>query len=285
MNPSLSPPPKQAASPAVPFFTMDQVTAGYGHRNVLENLSLTLEKGTLTALLGANGCGKTTLLKTICGHVPHTGTCRLEGHVLEQMNARSLARHISYIPQRSGVTIPLPVLDVVLMGFHSVLGLLEQPSRLQRQIALNALSQTGLAGMECRDYLTLSEGQKQLCILARTLVEDTQLLLLDEPDSALDFQHRFQILNTLRTLTANHNKAGLLCLHDPALALEFCDQILLMKDGRCTASLHPAQDSTDTMQQAFTEVFGPVYLTRLKDPHGRQRLVALSDFCPGDNAR
>ena len=284
MNPSLSAPPTHASSD-VPFFTMDQVTAGYGHGNVLNNLSLTLEKGTLTALLGANGSGKTTLLKTICGYVPHKGACRLEGRMLEQMNARSLARRISYIPQRSGVSIPLPVLDVVLMGFHSVLGLLERPSRFQRETALNALAAAGLAGMESQDYLTLSEGQKQLCILARTLVEDTQLLLLDEPDSALDFSHRFQILRTLRTLTTDQAKAGLLCLHDPVLAFEFCDQILLMKDGRCTASLHPAQDSTDTMQRAFTEVFGPVYLTRLKDPHGRQRLAMLSDLCPDTDVR
>lgn len=257
------------------FFTMEQVTVSFGHRAVVQNMSFSLEKGTLTGLLGANGCGKTTLLRAICGHLPHTGICRLEGEVLEQLHTRQLSRRISYIPQRSGITISLPVLEVVLMGYHPILGLLQKPSALQRKAALRALEETGLGGMEDRDYLTLSEGQKQLCILARTLVEDTALLLLDEPDSALDFPNRYQILGKLQKLIKNGSKAGLLCLHDPNLAFAFCDQILLMKEGHCTASLRPAADSLPAMQKALEEIYGPVFLTRCRDPLGKERLVLL----------
>lgn len=262
----------------LPFFTLENVSAGYGHNIVLNHISFSLNQSTLTGLLGANGCGKTTLLRAICGHLPHSGVCRLDGEILENLNSRNLARRLSYIPQKSGVTISLPVLEVVLMGYHPVLGLLERPSRRQREDAAAALREVGLAGMEDRDYLRLSEGQKQLCILARTLVEDTSLLLLDEPDSALDFRHRYAVLRTLRALTVDRGKAGLLCLHDPGLAFEFCDQILLMKDGRCTAALHPSLDSTDVMQKALEEVFGPVSLTKCRSQSGRKRLVMLSEY-------
>lgn len=257
------------------FFTMEQLTVSFGTRHVVQNMSFSLEKNTLTGLLGANGCGKTTLLRAICGHLPHTGVCRLEGEVLEQLHTRQLARRISYIPQRSGISISLPVLEVVLMGYHPVLGLLQNPSAQQKKAALRALEETGLAGMQDRDYLTLSEGQKQLCILARTLVEDTGLLLLDEPDSALDFPHRYQILGNLKKLVRDGGRAGLLCLHDPTLAFAFCDQILLMKEGRCTASLHPGTDSLASMQEALAQIYGPVFLTGCRDPLGRERLVLL----------
>ena len=108
------------------FLSVEKISAGYGGHPILADVSFQLEQGCMMGILGANGCGKTTLLKTICGILPHKGTCLLEQTVLEQLSARRMARLVGYIPQRSGISIDISVLDVVLMGFNPRLGLLER---------------------------------------------------------------------------------------------------------------------------------------------------------------
>ena len=98
------------------FFDVRQLSAGYGKTMVLQDISFSLESGCLMGILGANGCGKTTLMKAICGIVPHEGACRLDGMALETLSARQIAKRLSYIPQRSGISIDMTALDVALMG-------------------------------------------------------------------------------------------------------------------------------------------------------------------------
>ena len=187
-------------APAAESHTCLQVSslsAGYGRSQILKDVSFCAKQGEISGLLGPNGCGKTTLLRALCRQLPFTGSCLLNGRPLEQMTARQLAKQISYIPQRSGIAISIPVIDVVLMGFNPVLSLLAQPSRAQKEKALKALRAVGLESYAGQDYQTLSEGQKQLCILARTIVEDASLLLLDEPESSLDFPHRHRSMELL----------------------------------------------------------------------------------------
>lgn len=260
-----------------PFFTVDNLSTGYGKKRILENICFSLEPGTLTGLLGANGSGKSTLLKALCGQLPYQGDCRFMSISLHTLSVRRLAKIISYIPQRSGISLSLPLMDVVLMGFNPSLKLLERPGTGEKNQARRALAAVGLAGREDEDYLTLSEGQKQLCILARTIVENTSLLLLDEPESSLDFCNRYEMMELLRGLVLHQEKAAFICLHDPGLALDFCDQLLLLKEGRCIASLHPASDSLPQMQDALGEIYGPVSLTCCRDQKGRNRLVLLSE--------
>ena len=179
------------------FFSVQGLCAGYAGRRVLRDVSFTLEPGCLTGVLGANGSGKTTLLKAVGGILPHAGRCTLQGAALEGLSPRRLAAVCGYIPQRSGIGIDISALDVVLMGFNPALGLLERPSAAMRARAAAALAEVGLGGREQENYLHLSEGQKQLCILARTLAAPRRLLLLDEPESALDFHHRYRMLALL----------------------------------------------------------------------------------------
>ena len=168
------------------FFSAQGISAGYGADDIIKDISFSVEAGQLTGILGANGSGKTTLLKAICGILPHSGSCTLKGEGLEELSPKKLARRCSYIPQRSGISIDISALDVVLMGFNPRLGLLEYPSQDMKQQARRALHQVGLAGREEENYQTLSQGQRQLCMLARTLVSQARLLLLDEPESALE---------------------------------------------------------------------------------------------------
>ncbi len=273
--------------------TVKNFSAGYafqkknGSDAVVKNISFSLNNGTLTALIGANGCGKSTLLKGICKLIPSSGNVLLQESAqqnisrqvssadthsdrtllpLHQLTTRQIARLISYIPQRSGITVSLSALDIVLMGFHPYLSLLESPGKRHREKALTALETVGLVDRKDQDFLTLSEGQKQLCILARTLVQDTCLLLFDEPDSALDFSNRQMFLQTIQEIICTRQKTGLLVLHDINLALDYCDQLLLMKDGKIIRTLYPKIDSEKMLSKALSEICGNVEVFR-RDGH------------------
>ena len=259
------------------FFCADSITAGYGKTDILQNLSFCLEKGTMVGVLGANGSGKTTLLKSVCGILPHGGSCTLEETALETLSPRQLARLISYIPQRSGIRIDISALDVVLMGFNPRLGLLEQPTQAMVEHAYTALAQVGLGGREQTNYLHLSEGQKQLCILARTLVSDCKLLLLDEPESALDFRFRHRMLDLLRSWISENQISALVSLHDPLLALNYCDKLLLLSDGTLIGELLPRSHSLPEMEMLLAQVYGPVSLQRCKNHSGKDILVMLKE--------
>lgn len=248
-------------------FIVTDFSAGYGKKQIVSGVSFRLESGTLTALAGANGCGKTTLLKGLCRLTTHRGSSVLSQPGspdirLDSCSSREIARHVSYIAQKSGVHISLPVIEVVLMGFHPFLPLLSSPGRQHRAAARAALETVGLSGCAGQDFLTLSEGQKQLCILARALVQNSDLLLFDEPDSALDYPNRHKILNTIRKIVYDRQKAGLLVLHDLNLALDYCDQLLLMKNGTLIQTLRPREDSEETLTAGLGELYGPLRVFR-----------------------
>ncbi len=259
------------------FFIVNNLTAGYGGKPVLEHLSFRLDRGCLLGILGANGSGKTTLLKAVCGILPHTGSCILEGTALESLPPRQLARRCGYIPQRSGISIDISALDVVLMGFNPRLGLLERPTAAMREEGLKALALVGLEGKEDSNYLSLSEGQKQLCIFARTLCCQGRLLLLDEPESALDFRFRHEMLGLLRDWLSGSPKAAMVALHDPSLALNYCDRLLLLAEGGILGTLSPGTDSLSHMEKQLEQLYGKVSLARLTGRSGRESLVLLRE--------
>ena len=259
------------------FFSVKGLSSGYENGYVFEDISFDLNGGTLTGIVGANGSGKTTLLKAICGILPHKGTCVLDGTVLEDLSARNIAKLCSYIPQHSGITIDISVLDVVLMGFNPQLGLLQRPSEHMYEAAGRALKQVGLEGREEENYLHLSEGQKQLCILARTLVTQSKLLLLDEPESALDFRYRYRMLQIIHNWVKETGMGAIATLHDPGLALNYCDRILLLHEGRLLGCISPKEDDLSYMEALLRQVYGPVSLTRVMNRSGHGQLVMLKE--------
>ena len=259
------------------FFSAENLSAGYQGRDVVHQISFAVEKGELVGILGGNGSGKTTLLKALCGILQHEGSCTLDGQKLEKLSARVLARYVSYIPQRSGISIDISALEVVLMGFNPQLGLLEHPNKTMNAAALQALELVGLSGKEQLNYLTLSEGQKQLCILARTLVSGSRLLLLDEPESALDFRHRHEMLHFVRCWLSEADRCGIVTLHDPILALNHCDRLLLLSQGRLIGSICPKLDTLDSMEQQLERIYGEVALLRCKNHSGLEQLVMLKE--------
>lgn len=265
----------QTTPPSVGLCVQD-LTVRYGAAAVLQGVSFSVPvAGQLIGLLGVNGSGKTTLLKAAAGLLPHTGQCLLNGVPLESLSTRRLAQTVSYIPQQSGISVSLSAREVVLMGFNPRLGVLQSPTAAMRAAADEALRTVGLADKAGQDYLTLSGGEKQLCILARTIAEDAPLLLLDEPDSALDLANRSRMTALLAQLVHTGGKTALVCLHDPALALDSCDILVVLQGGGVAAVLHPRTDPPAVLQAALAAVYGPLELLPVTDCRGRRRLALL----------
>ena len=259
------------------FFSAQKICAGYSRNQVVQNVSFSLERGCLMGILGANGSGKTTLVKALCGILPHEGTCLLENTELETLTPKQIAKLVSYIPQRSGISIDISALDVVLMGFNPQLKLLEHPTKAMTDAALEALDWVGLGGKEDKNYLHLSEGQKQLCIMARTIVSGSKLLLLDEPESALDFRHRYRMLDMICSWIHSTRGGAVVTLHDPMLALNYCDKLILLKNGELLDILSPKEDSLEKMGQALSRIYGPVSLQVCRSRSGKEMLTMLKE--------
>ena len=220
------------------MLAVKNISAGYGSRIVVKNISIDIPMGKFCALLGLNGSGKTTLIKAILGLIPiKTGSCFINGTDCTHMSEYKRARYISYIPQRHSKLLGVSVIDAVMMGYYSALGPLEYPSDIQKQAALGSLQNVGLAHFADEDFSRLSEGQKQMVILARTLIQNTPIMLMDEPDGALDFLNRHYMLSEVRSLIHKNNIAGLVTLHDPGLALKYCDHLFLIANGKIRGDL------------------------------------------------
>lgn len=240
------------------FLKVENIKSGYSSKEIIHGISFEADKHSITCLLGANGSGKTTLLKCLCSLHPHEGKTILKTEELEKLSLKERAKRISYISQTSGIEMSISVLDVVLMGFNPTLSLLQRPSLKQINLAKDALAYFKLESYAQRDYITLSGGEKQLVIMARMMVENSLLLLLDEPDSALDFNNRHTILKTIAEIVKKEEKACVLCLHDPILSLQYCDQILLIKDGLCVACIYPQIDSVEIIEDALSKIYGNI---------------------------
>ena len=258
------------------MFTVENLAVRLGDKNILQNVHFTIDTpGQLVGILGANGSGKTTLLRAVAGLLPHTGCCLMDGVPLESLSTRCLAQTVSYIPQQSGISVSMSAREVVLMGCNPRLGVLQSPTAAMCAAAEEALRTVGLADKAEQDYLTLSGGEKQLCILARTIAEDAPLLLLDEPDSALDLANRSRMTALLAQLVHTGGKTALVCLHDPALALDSCDILVVLQGGGVAAVLHPKTDPPAVLQAALAAVYGPLELLPVTDCRGRRRLALL----------
>lgn len=257
------------------FISIEHITAGYQDRKIISDISFNMPSHSITCIMGVNGCGKSTLLKSISCQLKHHGVSFVDGKKLEDLSIKELAKLVSYVPQKSGIEISLPALDVVLMGFNTELAIFESPKQKHIDMAIQALEEVGLSEYIYHDYLCLSEGQKQLVLLARTLIENTKLLLLDEPDSALDFQNRYSMLNKLRTIIDKEEKSAVLCLHDINLALYFSDQIVLIDNGHVYDILYPKRDDVAYMEEKLSRLFGNIQVVSIQDKSGNKHLCML----------
>lgn len=259
------------------YFEIRNLTAGYGKKTIIENISADADAGEIIGILGPNGCGKTTLLKSLCGILPHTGTCALENAPLEPLSVKERALLCGYIPQTAEMPVSLSVLDTVLMGFNPSLRLLEYPDSVMRKQALSALAAVDMDDLANTDIRTLSLGQRQLVFFARLLALHHRVLFLDEPESALDFHHRYELMHQLKMLVTDEQSTAFVTLHDLQLALNTCDRILLMKEGQLLGDIAPARTDLSEAESLLSEIYGAVSLQKIQSNTGKDTIVVLSE--------
>lgn len=203
---------------------------------VLHGVSLRVDCGSVTAILGPNGVGKTTLLKLILGLLtPQAGEIRLAGRPLASYRRQQLAQQIAWVPQQEAISFPFSVLEYVLLGRAPYLRPFAQPGADDRRLALAALQEVGLEPLQERPITELSGGQKQLVTIARALAQAARLMLLDEPTASLDLSNRGRVLALIRQL-AKHQRAVIFTTHDPNSAAAVADQLMLVKQGQVLAA-------------------------------------------------
>jgi iron complex transport system ATP-binding protein len=209
-----------------------QLTIGYQDRVVGAGLDVKLENGEVLALLGPNGGGKTTLLKTLLGLLsPKAGEVRLDGAALSSRTVRERARLIAYVPQTHIATFAFSVEAVVLMGRTAHGDLFARPTSQDRKVAATMLDRLGIAQLAQRPYTMISGGERQLVLLARALAQEPQFIVLDEPTANLDFGNQGKVMREIRAL-AGSGLGVLFTTHDPNHALRAADRAYLLRDGQ-----------------------------------------------------
>ena len=206
--------------------------AGYGDKEIVHGVSFEIPRGQFVCVIGANGCGKSTVLKNLLGLIkPFGGTVRIDGKSIDEMDERERARHFAYIPQAHTPPFPFKVSDVVILGRTPYLtGLATSASERDQVIAYRAMQQLSIEHLADAIYTELSGGQQQLVLIARALAQQPDLLVMDEPTASLDFGNQQLVLSCVHKLS-RLGMSVLMVTHDPDHALFCSDRVIMMEAG------------------------------------------------------
>lgn len=217
-----------------PIIEVTGVGAAYpgATKSIFENHTWTIRKGEILTILGPNGAGKSTLLKCLSALLrPSQGHVHIGGDDVQQLNPRERAQRIALVSQSEQTAFALSVHEIVLTGRAAHLGMFERPGHQDHQLTSEAIATMGIAHLEQRSFSELSGGERQLARIARALVQQSAVLLLDEPTAHLDLANQIQVLKAIMQLLAR-GCTVVMTSHDPAHAL-LCEgkALMLGKDG------------------------------------------------------
>jgi len=219
---------------------LNKLTLAIGKQTLVDGLYLQLQPGQLHVIIGPNGTGKTSLLRALFGELaPEAGDIRFDGEPLSRLHLARWRKRFGYMPQNIQLELDLSVLEVVVLGRLDSLSM-----RLADEdilAALQALQALGIAHLADRAMYSLSGGQRQMVLFAQVLLRDPQIMMLDEPVSALDLQHQMQLMEHLHHQTRAKQWVSLVVLHDLNLAAQFADQLIVLAGGKLQAFGPPAQ--------------------------------------------
>ncbi|MET7640096.1 ABC transporter ATP-binding protein [Streptomyces sp. NPDC005438] len=231
-----------------------QISAGYGRRTVLTDLTLEVPRSRVTTVIGANGCGKSTLLRVLSRLLtPGSGTVTLEGRDLAALRPRELATRLALLPQNPVAPEGMTVADLAARGRQPHQPWYRRWSEEDERIASEAMEATGVAELAETPLDELSGGQRQRAWLAMALAQQTEVLLLDEPTTHLDMAHAVEVLDLVVRMCRETDRTIVMVLHDLSLAARYSDHLVVLRDGRLVTEGAPETVMTSAM---LWEVFG-----------------------------
>jgi iron complex transport system ATP-binding protein len=226
---------------------------GYRGFDVIHDITLQANRGEVLILAGPNGCGKTTLLKSIARIIPCRGSISIEGRNITSFSRKTLAQKVALLGQISRIYFPYTVYDTVALGRYAHSGgFLKSPAREDRELIMDIIKRLGLSSEKDRMINELSGGQLQRVFLARTLAQDPDIILLDEPTNHLDLKYQVELLRYLKSWVRENNKILIGVLHDLNLVFRFSDTAALMDKGRLKALGKPeAALNGETLREIY----------------------------------
>ncbi|MFI6843906.1 ABC transporter ATP-binding protein [Kitasatospora sp. NBC_00085] len=225
----------------------------YGNRVIVDGLDLELPGGAVTAIVGPNACGKSTLLRGLVRLLdPAAGTVTLDGSDIHRMPARALAKRMGLLPQQPVTPEAITVESLARLGRFPHQRMLSPWSKADQAAVEDALARTGTAELRDQQVDRLSGGQRQRAWIALALAQDTDLLLLDEPTTFLDLRHQLDVLDLVSDLHAEAGRTVVMVLHDLGQAARYADHLVVLKDGRLAAAGAPSEVLTaDLVEEVF----------------------------------
>lgn len=212
---------------------LDKISIGYGDRILLSDVSSRFERGRVTALIGRNGTGKSTLLRAVAGlERPLGGGIEIDGRRLERLTGGEAARLVAFVATDKVRIANLRCEDLVALGRAPYTNWIGRLQRIDRRIVAESLEMAGMSGFASKSMDTLSDGECQRVMIARALAQQTPVILLDEPTAFLDMPNRYELCSLLRTLAHDSGKTILFSTHELDIATTMCDDIALIDTPR-----------------------------------------------------
>ncbi len=258
-----------------PAISIRHLSYAYGKVKVLEDLSFDVERGAFFTIIGPNGSGKSTLMRLVSGVLTHgQGEIKIADRSLKSYSGRGLARKIAYVPQTVSQAFPFTVEELVLLGRSPHQGILGMNTRQDYDAAHQAMGFTNVDHLGQRTLDQISGGERQRVFIARAICQDPEIMLLDEPASALDLAHQVMLMDLMDRLKREAGITIVMVSHDINLAAMYSDHMVLLAGGRVVQKGEPASVLDPS---TLEEIFGCPFLVDLNPLGNVPRIFPIPD--------